>query len=301
MMSASNNLRRRMQPLLGTFVEIAAGGPKPAELDRAIDAAFGHVATVHRLMSFHDARSDIAQVNRHAASRSVTVHPWTYAVLSTAHDLYLVSGGLFDVTMAPVLQRLGLLPSHRDDDPPPEGASAGLDALELLPDRQIRFHGADLRVDLGGIAKGFAVDLAIQTLRDHGVSFGIVNAGGDLAAFGPRPFRVQVRDPWAPDRMLDAVNITDEALASTGSKEGHAGRYTAIIDPRTRAPSATIVGATVRAKSCMLADALTKIVVILGEDSTPVLRRYEACALFVSERGDVCVTRDWIGSVSHAA
>jgi len=113
-MDADSILRAR--PLLGTFVEIAAAGVARSDLEAAVEAAFAAVATVHRLMSFHDPASDVSRLNRaapvlgRARGRAVPVHPFTWQVLAAAADMSWRSAGLFDITVAPVLQRMGLLP-----------------------------------------------------------------------------------------------------------------------------------------------------------------------------------------------
>src|SRR5689334_13989774 len=121
-MRAVSSSVRRARPLLGTFVEIAASGAPHEALHTAIGRAFGTVADVHHLMSFHEGDSDVSRLNREAASRPVRVHPWTYEVLRVASELYEASGGLFDIAIADALQRLGLLPRVDADGPAPAGA-----------------------------------------------------------------------------------------------------------------------------------------------------------------------------------
>jgi thiamine biosynthesis lipoprotein len=295
---------RRARPLLGTFVEIAVVGAPPAKLEAAVDAAFATIATVHRFMSFHDEASDVSRLNRDGVAQAVVVHPWTFEVLDIACDLHRRSNGVFDIAVAPALQNLGLLPRHRRDvslaaAPPGHG-----DAIELLSDGRVRFRDC-VRIDMGGIAKGYAVDRAIKVLHGHGVEEGIVNAGGDLAVFGPHPHVIQVRDPRRPEAPLGEVALHDAALASS------AGRFdpvtsaetgtSAVIDPRSGRPVQEIVGATVRARSCVLADALTKVVMAAGESAGPLLTFYGASALFVTTSGDVHVTSDWQDGVHLAA
>src|SRR5215471_15809864 len=108
-MQAAPDDLRRARPLLGTFVEIAASGAASADMEDAIEAAFGAVARVHRLMSFHDRGSDVSRLNREAKAGAVAVDPWTFEVLVTAQDLHRRSWGAFDIAVAPVLQYLGLL------------------------------------------------------------------------------------------------------------------------------------------------------------------------------------------------
>src|ERR1043166_787718 len=181
---------RRARPLLGTFVEIAAAIADQCDVDAAIEAAFDAVAKVHRLMSFHEPDSDISRLDREASTHAVTVDAWTYYVLESALDVHLRSKGLFDITVAPVLQNLGLLPLHGGKRPSPTADMHAREAIELLSDCRVRFLDAGVTIDLGGIAKGFAVDCALAVLRAHGVSSGLVNAGGDLAGFGPTAYAV---------------------------------------------------------------------------------------------------------------
>ncbi|HKW95933.1 MAG TPA: FAD:protein FMN transferase [Methylomirabilota bacterium] len=276
-------------------MEIAAAGDRPGPVHAAIDAAFDAVAEVHRLMSFHEATSDVSRLNREAGTRAVTVHPWTHAVLRAALLLGERSGGVFDVTVAPVLQRMGRLPG-RPADPHAEAGNLGdRGPIALLPRQRVRFLGRDVTVDLGGIAKGFAVDRAIDTLKRHGMARGVVNAGGDLAAFGPADEMVSIRDPRAPGAQLCRVTVRDQALASSG------GGPAAIVDPRSRAVPGTVRGASVLAPSCLVADALTKVVTIAGEAARPVLLRHGASALFVSAAGKVHVTADWAARVRRAS
>jgi thiamine biosynthesis lipoprotein len=287
---------RRARPLLGTFVEIAAVGEPPAGLDAAIEAAFAAIAKVHRLMSFHDAASDVSRLNREAATRPVRIDAWTWDVIAAATDLDRRSHGAFDITIAPLLEAAGLLP------PPAAGPAVHAEpaprgAIEMLADRRIRFRDPATRIDLGGIAKGFAVDRALDVLRAHRVSAALVNAGGDLAAFGPTAWLIYLRDPRDPRETIGAIGVVNEALASTGARFDPADTpfvaTTAVFDPRARAPASLIAGASVRAPCAMLADALTKVVMIEGEAAAALLEQFGAGALLVRHDGEVRVTPSW--------
>ena len=296
---------RRTQPLLGTFVEIAAAGADRSGLQEAVDAAFAAVAEVHRLMSFHEPHSDVSRLNREAFTHAVSVHAWTYQVLETAIGLNRQSSGVFDVMIAPLLQQHGLLPRGADEPPPPAKQALAQGAIELLGDGRVRYRQAGIRIDLGGIAKGFAVDRAIDVLRQHGLTRGLVNAGGDLAAFGPEPELVHIRHPANPGQVLGLAMVANAALASSGRTfdllQFAEARHCAVFDPITQQPVHSVVGATVRAPSCMIADALTKVVMIAGEGAESLLQRYRANALFVLESGDVWITPDWQDAVRLAA
>jgi thiamine biosynthesis lipoprotein len=306
MAAASNKIRtkaRRARPLLGTFVEIAAEAASGTALDAAIEAAFADVAEVHRLMSFHEVDSDVGRLNREAHGRPVVVHDWTYQVLQAAIALNRRSAGVFDIAVAPVLQAKGWLPRFDGDAavagaPPREG-------IELLTGSAVRFRDNRVRIDLGGIAKGFAVDRARDALCRHGVTSGIVNAGGDLAVIGNTPQTVYVRDPRDPRRLICSIALANEALASTARRfdpfESAGTDETAVIDPATSSPATALAGVTVRAPSCMIADALTKVVMITGTDAGELLGNYDAGALLISPDGDLQITSNLSESINRAA
>ncbi|WP_407166002.1 FAD:protein FMN transferase [Bradyrhizobium sp. ORS 111] len=300
---ASDSLRRA-RPLLGTFVEIEVAAAAGPETDAAIDAAFDAVAEVHRLMSFHEYDSDVSRLNRDAGVRATRVHAWTFQVLEAAVEMHRRSGGVFDVTVAPELQAVGLLPGL-DGDPVIMPERRVTDAIELSPEQTVRFRSPAITIDLGGIAKGFAVDRAVEVLRGFDISGGLVNAGGDLRAFGQGPRTIHLRDPRDPLRLLARIELTDEALASTARRfdliDDAAPGVSAIIDPSTGKPTGAVAGATVRAPSCMIADALTKVVMISGTGAGDLLAHCGASALLISVDGEVQVTSDWPQAVHLAA
>jgi FAD:protein FMN transferase len=285
---------RRARPLLGTFVELTvfAGGP---EAERAIEAAFAAVAKVHRLMSFHDPRSEVSRLNREAARSAITVDPWTFEVLRTAVDLHDRSDGVFDIAVAPALQRLGLLPYHARPPQLPRTSRRG--AIELHAAGAVRFRGPWVRIDLGGIAKGFAVDRAVDVLRRSGMAHGAVNAGGDLRVFGAASHKIDLRHPRNPRVAMATVEMTEGALASSGGtfdpySSAHAGPAR-VLDPRTGQCPGNVLGAAVRAPSCMVADALTKVVMIDAESADALLAQFQAEALVMSADRGISVSRGW--------
>ena len=215
------------------------------------------------------------------------------------------SAGVFDITVASALQKLGLLPCHGRNIEDSSIERITSDTVELLPGNRVRFHRPGTRIDLGGIAKGFAVDRAIDVLRERDQLQGLVNAGGDLAAFGSPPETIHIRDPRFPRRLLCSVGISNTALASSGrsfnpfESSEYLGPTT--FHPVTQEPATEIAGATVRAHSCVIADALTKIVMIVGEGAAALLKKYQASALLVPASGEVRVTPEWRDGIGAAA
>jgi thiamine biosynthesis lipoprotein len=289
--------------LLGTFVEIAVPGAAGPAIHAAIEAAFAAIEKVESLMSFHATASDVSRLNNAASMGPIRVHAWTFQILRTAIDLHHHSAGAFDIAVAPILQGMGLLPAK-----PACPASAARDqattaAIELLPGQRVRFRHPNTRIDLGGIAKGFAVDRAIDVLREHGIPAGLVNAGGDLAVFGEEPLPVHIRDPRDPSRLLGRLGLCNEALASSASRFDclvTTATAAAVIDPHTRKPARGVLGTTVLAASCMLADALTKVVMLAGPSAARLLDRYRAGALLAFADGRVHMTADLARAVGLA-
>lgn len=235
----------RCRPLLGTFVEVTA------DREEAIEAAFSALETVHRLMSAHEPESDVSRINCFAHLRPIAVHDWTARVIERALFWSRHSEGAFDVVRAgKTAIESGYLPRHADQ---PQPEAAHWTSLET--------QGVSVRlqkpgcIDLGGIAKGFAVDRAIDALREAGCARGLVNAGGDLRGFGPEPWPVSIVDSLSR-RPIAAVELCDEALATSAGLPRGDGRLTFDhIGDRGRWVSVSVVVPT----ACD-ADALTKIV-----------------------------------------
>jgi thiamine biosynthesis lipoprotein len=300
-MPATSTSLRRAQALLGTFVEIDVADAPGCDAESAVEAAFAVVADVHRLMSFQDPDSDLSRLNRAASRGAVMVHPWTYAVLEMALEMANRSDGAFDIGVAGARQTTGQLLGG----PPPQAGTSTAAAIELLANHHVHFHQPAVKIDLGGIAKGFAVDRAIEALQSRGVRSAMVNAGGDLAAFGPEARIVHIRDPRFPDRLLCRVDVRNEALASSARRfdpvRSAETTDTAVLEPATRLPARGAHGATVRAPTCMVADALTKVVMVAGERAAAPLARFQASAMFLSTNDEIHTTSDWQGVLQHAA
>jgi thiamine biosynthesis lipoprotein len=252
------------------------------ELTRAVGAAFAAMGRVHRLMSFHEPYSDVGRVNRLAHRVAVRVHPWTWNVLEAAQRLSHWTAGAFDITIGGELVRLGYLPSSGPIQLDPRACWRD---VRLLPGRRVRF-ARRLLIDLGGIAKGFAVDCAVDCLRARGASAGLVNAGGDLRAFGSVAWRVHVRHPANPGRLVPFADIAHGALATSAGyfarriQRGKA--VTPVIDGVRRAATNATFSASVSASNCMLADALTKLVLLWGPRAHGLVRRLGGHAFILS-------------------
>ncbi|MCJ2177351.1 FAD:protein FMN transferase [Novosphingobium album (ex Hu et al. 2023)] len=243
----------RCRPLLGTFVEVTV--PKGAA--SAIDAAFAAIAHVQSLMSFHDEGSDIARIRRTPPGKRVEVAPETAEVLRVARDLHQASGGLFDVTVGHELVRGGFLPKPRFRAK--RGRWGTATDIEVLDSGHVRCARPVL-IDLGGIAKGYAVDCAVEALKGAGAPEGLVNAGGDIRMFGGRPWPVSLRD--ADGGVRKEITLTDRAVASSANLGNRRRRWGRVFTPHIGFDRKAIVckeRVTVVADRCVMADAMTKI------------------------------------------
>lgn len=262
---------RRARLGLGTIVEIRARGPDPS-IALAIDAAFAAVACVHARMSYHCAASDVSRVNREAHRRPIAVHPWTWEVLALAARVSRESDGAFDITVAPWLVRWRLLPRTV------ERSGGTFRDIRLNGDGTVSF-ARPLAIDLGGIAKGFAVDRAADALERHGIRDYVVNAGGDLRV-GHTLEPIHVRHPDASRGFLPLASVARAAVATsarTADEHRVQGAHVhPIVAPRERAPADYRGSVSVIADTCALADALTKVVAINARLARPVLARFDA-------------------------
>ncbi|MGE5621774.1 MAG: FAD:protein FMN transferase [Bacillota bacterium] len=270
-------MMRRAQPWLGTLVEVAIADPLgAAELSVCFDEAFAAIAQAHRLMSFHDPASDVSRINRARPGEAVPVHAQTLDVLSCAMEVSDASGGIFDIACAPRLVAAGVLPVPDGEPSVAGGASDGL-VLDGL--RVWKKH--PLWIDLGGIAKGYAVDLAIQALQGRGIRSACVNAGGDLRVLGAHP--VLIRDPRSPSAIARQIDLLDGALATSANY--FSGRSSAarsvLLDGRDGRPCAGDFSVSVRAPRCMLADALTKVVAATQDAHHAALAHFDAAAFII--------------------
>jgi thiamine biosynthesis lipoprotein len=274
----------RCKPLLGTYVEISTpeedSGSNPAEINEAIDRAFSVIELVQQLMGFHDPKSELSQINTRGHLETIHVHEWTFQVLSTAQDLFKSSQGIFDCSVGSKLVQAGLLPRHQ----PLNGLDIGqFTDLILIPPNQAS-SAKPLQLDLGGIAKGFAVDKAVETLKLDGISSGSVNAGGDLRVFGTIAQKIHIRNPSNPTQVIHLGSLENGALATSGlyyknrlqNITGH------IVNPIDMEQIQLKGSYSVIAPECIHADALTKVLAISKNQSHPCFKQYSAQAIEIN-------------------
>lgn len=263
----------RTRPALGTYVTVTATG---SDVHNAIEAAFNTIQDIENKTSFFLPNSDIARINALTPNTPLTIDDHTFSILTTALELSSLSNGLFDITIASKLMDEGFLPSLYTSHP------AGTWQAITLKEANTILLNHRICIDLGGIAKGYAVDEAINTLQQFGMLSGTVNAGGDLRCFGDETIPLEIRHPIYHSNTCYLGNLLQNNAAATSA--GYYSRkdnHMPIVNPTLQSCIHTYDSITVIASKAMIADALTKIVMMDSENSHQILNHFDARALLL--------------------
>ncbi len=293
----------REEAIMGTRVAVQLWSEDPVAAVNAIDAVMADMHRTDALMSTYKPESQLSQVNAHGFERPVQVDADVIDVVTKSLEYSRISDGAFDVTYASV----GYLYDYRRHQHPTDAEIAaalpGVSYRHVEVDpvaRTIRFLRPGMRIDLGGIAKGWAVDRGIEILRAAGIEHAMVNAGGDTALLGDRlgkPWVVGIRDPRKEGVVVARMPLQDEAISTSGDYERYfeenGRRYHHILVPGTGKSPDAVRSVTVIGANATRTDGLTKTVFILG-----VERGME----FIHKLGDVeAIIVDRDGQVFYSA
>jgi thiamine biosynthesis lipoprotein len=287
--SLEGTLVRRTLPTMGTIAEFAVVHRDPRLAQVAIDAAIEELRWVERTMTRFDDRSDIGRANVLAARDPVVVEPETALVVREALRWAEATNGLYDPAAGSIVRLWDV--NHRHE-PPADSSLAPLAGrrfhrfVEVGRHRGadvLVYHDPDVSLDLGAIAKGYAVDRAVDALRRNGITQAVVNAGGDLYALGRAPdgdpWQIGVRDPNDIREVAEVLHVADAAVGTSGTYmqffryRGH--RYHHLMDPAIAAPRRTTVqSCTVCADRNLHADvAASSLLGAVPEFASAVLTR----------------------------
>ena len=265
---------------MGTRFELVLAGGDPDRLRPAGEAALREIDECHRRYNLFDAGSWLNTINRRAADDAVALDEVTFGILRTCVEVYEASGGAFDVTVAPLMRAWGF---HGADGP------AGQDVIDearrrvgmgcVLLDhvsKSVRFSRQGVALDLGGIAKGFAIDQAIEVLREYGVECALLHGGtSTVAAIGAPPgepgWRVSLNTGGdkESDEPVPVVSLKDETVSVSAPHgrtiESDSMTLGHVLDPRTGRPAARGAYAAAVGVSACLTDAWSTALLVLGE------------------------------------
>ncbi|MBN2457408.1 MAG: FAD:protein FMN transferase [Sedimentisphaerales bacterium] len=272
--------------VMGTFAHVVAVAGDLETAGKCIEAAFTEIENVDALMSGHKSDSQICAVNRDGAKRAVKVSEPTYKVLDRSIEFSKLTGGAFDITVGPLVDlwhAAGEANSLSDVNTITQARSkVGYEKLILdVNERTVRFAAEGMKLDLGGIAKGYAIDKAVEAMKLAGAAGGIVDVGGDIRCFG-RPSEVKkywligLQDPWKAQNNIISkdyilvLRLTDAAVATSGHYRRYAviggKRYSHIIDSKTASSSEKLASVTVICKNAVDADGLATAVSVMGRE-----------------------------------
>ena len=283
----------------------------------AFDDVFREFDRLEALMTVWRESSDVQRINAAAGREPVAVSPDTLAVLRQARQVSEWTGGKFDVTFG-VLNDLWRF-DHDQDNRVPDAAEVRR-RLPLIDYRALRLDDPPgtafltrpgMRVNLGGIGKGYAIDRGVEILRRHGLRDFMIQAGGDMYVAGQkdgRPWRLGIQDPRGPGgSTFAAIDLSDSTFSTSGDYErafvSNGVRYHHIIDPSTGEPARGCRSVTILTDRAVLADGLSTGVFLLGpkEGLALVERLPNVDAVIVTSTNDVVITPRLKGRVQLLA
>lgn len=265
---------RREEAIMGTSISVELWGEDRAEAEAAIDAVMADMHRIDHLMSPHKPVSELSMVNRDAAQQPVPVCPEMFELIARSIHFSEISDGAFDITYASA----GHLYDYRERIKPSDEALARACAAigwrHLILDRQrrtIRFAREGVRIDLGGFAKGHAVDHGAAILARLGFHNAIVTAGGDSHVLGDRrgrPWTIAIRDPRRPGEVVAVLPLEDVAISTSGDYErffeADGVRCHHVLDPKTGRSPDSIRSVTILADDGLTSEALSKCLFVMG-------------------------------------
>ena len=304
---AAASLVTRDGSAMGTEVRISIWTEDEDKADRAIALAFDEINRIEKLMTTWDPKSEVSRINAAAGDHPVAVSDDTLEVIEMAQRSSQLSGGAFDITFEALH---GLWKFDEDLEKKVPGRKELMQRLKLVDYRQVKVDRAKktvflakkgMKIGLGGIAKGYAVDRAVAILRQNGFKDAIVQAGGDLMCAGSKggqPWTAGVRDPrGGRSDVFATLKLVDHAFSTAGDYERffflNGKRYHHIIDPKTGYPATRSRSVTIYAPTALLADAIDDAVFIIGwKKGLQLVDSIDDCgAIVVDDKGQVHVSK----------
>jgi FAD:protein FMN transferase len=289
--------------IMGTRIVVELWADNAIEGNAAIDAVLADMRRIDETMSTYKPASEVSRVNAEASEHPVEISPELFRLLTTAVEYSRLTEGAFDITYASV----GFMYDFRERvKPDAERIAAALPAINyrhLVLDTKnstVAFARHGVRIDLGGIGKGHAVDSGIAILRSRGVEHALVTAGGDSRIIGDRfgkPWIVGIRHPDRQDEVIARIPLIDTAISTSGDYERYfdeAGvRYHHIIDPQTGKSASKVRSTTVLASTATRTDGLSKTAFVLGPQRALEIynRLDDVDAILVTPTGEVLYTK----------
>lgn len=288
--------------IMGTRIAVELWSEDADGAREAMDAVFTEMRRIDESMSTYKPTSEVSRVNRDAAKQPLQISRELFDLLVTSVRYSELTYGAFDITYASVGYLYDFREHVRPDSEQIRSALPGINYRHLILDpttRTVKFAREGVRIDLGGIGKGHAVDQAIAVLRQRGIQHAVVTAGGDSRIIGDRfgnPWVVGIRHPDRKDEVIARIPLEDAAISTSGDYERYfdeAGvRHHHILDPKTGRSASKVRSATIIGPTATRTDGLSKTAFILGPERAIELynRLGDVDAVLVTPDGRVLYT-----------
>ncbi|MBS1126153.1 MAG: hypothetical protein H6Q93_142 [Nitrospirae bacterium] len=271
---------KKSKALLDTFVTITVVAASQDMADKAIEDAFNVIEKFGDLVNFYSDKSELSAINRNAGIREVRVSPETLDIIEKALFVSEKSGGAFDPTIGPEIKLWDFLKKVKPSDAEIRKNLPLVNYKNIIIDRTkstVFLSRRDMLLDLGGIAKGFAADLAVQSLKQKGISSGLVAVAGDIKAFGlkpdKKPWIVGIKNPRQKsndDEIIARVPLSDKAISTSGDYERYfimdGKRFHHLLIPKSGYPANTCQSVSVIADQGVMTDAFSTAFFVLGPE-----------------------------------
>lgn len=296
---------KKTTPLMDTIVSITVVAGSKAVAEQAIEKTFAEISRFGDLINFYSDKSELYEINRNAGIHAVKVSPETLDIVEKALIAAEKSGGAFDPTIGPIVKLWDFLNKTK----PTESVIAL--ALPLVKYKDILIDRTDstvflkrkgMMIDLGGIAKGYAADLAIETLKKEGILSGLVSIAGDIRTFGMKPDRgpwtIGIKNPrqtGEKDEIVAKIRLSDKAISTSGDYERYFisedKRYHHLLDPKTGMPAYGCRSVSIVTDKAVNTDAFSTAVFILGpEKGMKLVREMGMDAMIIDSSGAIHMT-----------
>ncbi len=272
--NASSGWFKREEAIMGTAISVELWADNRTDGESAIDAVMQEMHRIDHAMSPHKADSELSRINREASTHPVRIGAEMFQLLSRAAHFSHISYGAFDITYAAVGRLFDYRLHKRPTDAELAQAQMAIGYQHVLLDAQnqtVQFQRPGMCIDLGGFAKGYAIDNAAALLRQCGIAHANVSAGGDSCVLGDRrgrPWSIGIRDPRRPGEVVAVLPLEDTSISTSGDYERcfvDAGvRFHHLIDPATGTSPSTVQSVTILGDDGLTTEALSKCVFVMG-------------------------------------
>ena len=300
-----DSVYRKSMPLMDTIVSITVVSDSKEIAEKAMEEAFGKIDSFGYLINFYSEKSELSEINRNAGIRMTRVSPETLDVIETAFLASEKSLGAFDPTIGPIVKLWDFAEKKMPSDKEIKHALPLVNYRDIIIDRNastVLLSKKGMMLDLGAIAKGYAADMAVDSLIKKGIQSGLVSIAGDIRTFGlkpdKKPWTIGIKNPrqtGTKDEIIAMARLTDKAISTSGDYERYfitAGRrYHHILDPKTGFPAETCRSVSIVTDKAVDSDAFSTAIFVLGPDKGMKLAKDLGMgALIIDSNGNMHTT-----------